>query len=156
MHSQHPSASSVQCGGPSRAFLITGGAGCIGADLAEALVARGHDVTLLDNRSSGRQEHLEPLLGRPNFRFIEADLLDPAALDAAVSGQEMVYHLAANPDVKFVDGEATDKDLRQNTLATYHLLEAMRRHGVKRLAFASTSAVYGIVDRLPITERQPC
>src|SRR5947209_3119363 len=141
---------------PCQAVLITGGAGCIGSDLAEALVARGEAVTVLDNLSSGKAEHIEHLLGRPNFRFVEGDLLDPAALAAAVSGQDMVYHLAANPDIKFVDGEATDKDLRQNTLATYHLLEAMRRHGVKRLAFASTSAVYGIVDRLPITERQPC
>jgi len=156
MYSQRPLASSVQCDGLCRAVLITGGAGCIGSDLAEALVARGQDVTVLDNLSSGRKEHLELLLGRPNFRLIEADLLDPAALDAAVSGQEMVYHLAANPDVKFADGDATDKDLRQNTLATYQLLEAMRRHGVRRLAFASTSAVYGVADTLPIAESQPC
>ncbi|HEV3255469.1 MAG TPA: NAD-dependent epimerase/dehydratase family protein [Gemmataceae bacterium] len=149
MHSQ-------QHGSARQAILITGGAGCIGSDLAEVLVARGQDVTVFDNLSSGKKEHIEALLGRPNFRFIEADLLDPAALDAGVSGQDMVYHLAANPDVKFVAGEATDKDLRQNTLATYHLLEAMRRHGVRQLAFASTSAVYGITDRLPITESQPC
>jgi len=71
-----------------------------------------------------------------------------------VAGVDMVYHLAANPDVKFVAGEPTDKDLRQNTIATYNLLEAMRGQGVKRLAFASTSAVYGAADRLPIGEDQ--
>ena len=67
-------------------------------------------------------------------------------------GVEMVWHLAANPDVKFVEGEATDKDLRQNTLSTYNVLEAMRRHGVKKLAFSSTSAVYGVSPVQPIPE----
>jgi UDP-glucose 4-epimerase len=136
-------------------ILITGGAGCIGSDLASALVERGHPVTVIDNLSSGKWEHIEPLLPRPGFRFIEGDLLDPAALEAAIEGAAMVYHLAANPDVKFVPGEATDKDLKQNTLATYHVLEAMRRHGVRRLAFASTSAIYGISERQPIPEDQP-
>jgi UDP-glucose 4-epimerase len=93
-------------------------------------------------------------VGRPGFHFIEGDLLDEAALEAAMSGVEMVYHLAANPDVKFVPGDPTDKDLRQNTLCTYNLLESMRRHGVRRLAFSSTSAIYGICERQPIAEDQ--
>jgi len=156
MNSQRTVAPAQRDTGTRRKILITGGAGCVGSDLTEALVERGHHVTVLDNLSSGKREHIEPLLGQPRFRFMEADLLDPAALDAAVAGQEMVYHLAANPDIKYVEGEATDKDLRQNTLATYQLLEAMRRHGVTQLAFASTSAVYGIADRLPIAESQPC
>ena len=63
----------------------------------------------------------------------------------------MVHHLAANPDVKFVPEQA-DRDLRQNTIAAFHLLEAMRRHDVRQLAFASTSAVYGISERQPISE----
>jgi UDP-glucose 4-epimerase len=135
--------------------LVTGGAGCIGADLCEALLARGHQVLALDNLSSGRREHVEPLLRRPGFRFLEADLLEPACLDSALDGVGMVHHLAANPDVKFVPDEA-DRDLRQNTLATFHLLEAMRRNGVGQLAFASTSAVYGISERQPIPEDQAC
>ena len=64
-------------------------------------------------------------------------------------GVSMVHHLAANPDVRFVP-EESDRDLRQNTLATFYLLEAMRRHRVRRLAFSSTSAVYGISVRQPI------
>ena len=133
--------------------LVTGGAGCIGSDLAEQLLLQGHRVVVLDNLSSGRREHLEPLLNHRDFRFIEGDMLDPQVLDAATESVDMVYHLAANPDVKFTPGDPTDKDLNQNTLATYGLLETMRRRGIKRLAFSSTSAVYGIAEQLPISER---
>lgn len=135
--------------------VITGGAGCIGSDLAEALVRAGEEVTVIDNLSSGKREHIEPLMGRPNFRFLEVDLLDFEGLREGMAGAEMVYHLAANPDVKFVPGEPTDKDLKQNTIATYHVLEAMRQQQVKKIAFASTSAVYGLSERQPIPETQP-
>jgi UDP-glucose 4-epimerase len=138
----------------SNKMLVTGGAGCIGSELTNALLDRGHHVTVLDNLSSGRRERLEDLLGHARFRFCEGDVLDADALNDAMAGAEMVWHLAANPDVKFTPGDATDKDLKQNTLATHHVLEAMRRHEIKRLAFASTSAVYGLCDRLPISEDQ--
>ena len=134
--------------------LVTGGAGCIGSDLAEALVQQGHRVVVLDNFSSGKLEHVSPLLELPNFHLIEGDLLDVEILNSAMQGVETVYHLAANPDVKFVEGEPTDKDLRQNTLATYNVLEVMRRQGIRKLVFSSTSAVYGISDRIPIPEDQ--
>jgi UDP-glucose 4-epimerase len=134
--------------------LVTGGAGCIGSDLATALLGRGYRVTVLDNLSSGKIEHIADLRGHSGFRFIEGDLLDSAALDAALRGVDMVFHLAANPDVKFLPGDPTDKDLRQNTLCTYNVLESMRRHGVRRLAFSSTSAIYGICERQPIAEEQ--
>jgi UDP-glucose 4-epimerase len=132
--------------------LITGGAGCIGSDLAAALLARGEQVTVFDNLSSGKVEHIAPLLDSPGFSFVEGDLLDSELLEAVLRHQEIVYHLAANPDVKFVPGDATDKDLKQNTLATYNVLEGMRIHGVRKLAFASTSAIYGISDKQPIPE----
>jgi len=135
-------------------ILVTGGAGCIGSDLAEALLNRGCQVTVLDNLSSGKWVHIVDLMRRPGFQFIEGDLLDLATLDEAMHGVEMVYHLAANPDVKFAPGDPTDKDLRQNTLCTYNVLESMRRHGVRRLAFSSTSAIYGICERQPIAEDQ--
>jgi UDP-glucose 4-epimerase len=133
-------------------MLVTGGAGCIGSDLAEALIARGDYVRVVDNLSSGKSEHIEPIRDNPAFEFVEGDLEDPALADAVMTGVEMVYHLAANPDVKFVQGDATDKDLRQNTICTYNVLESMRKHGVRRLAFASTSAVYGISPVQPIPE----
>jgi UDP-glucose 4-epimerase len=133
-------------------ILVTGGAGCIGSDLAGALLARGDEVVIFDNFSSGKREHVEPLRSRRGCRIVEADLLDPAALGAALDEVEMVYHLAANPDVKFNPGDPTGKDLQQNVIATYNVLEAMRLRGVTNLAFTSTSAVYGIPEKLPIGE----
>ena len=109
---------------------------------------------MLDDLSSGKTEHLEPLQSYPGFRFIEGDLLNFDTVSTAVSNVSMVYHLAANPDVKYQPGDSTDKDLQQNTLATYNVLEAMRRHDVKRLAFASTSAIYGVCEKQPIAEHQ--
>lgn len=132
--------------------LVTGGAGCIGSDLAAALLARGDDVVVLDNLSSGKTEHIDALASNPGFDFVKGDVLDLDLIERVMPGIEMVWHLAANPDVKFVEGEATDKDLRQNTLCTYNVLEAMRRHGVKKLAFSSTSAVYGVSPVQPIPE----
>jgi UDP-glucose 4-epimerase len=135
--------------------LITGGAGCIGSDLAERLLARGDEVVVLDNLSSGKIEHIEPLRRYRGFQFIEGDLLDFDAVSRGLEGVEFVHHLAANPDVKFTPGDPTDKDLRQNLLATYNVLEAMRQRDVPRIAFSSTSAVYGIVEKLPIAEDAP-
>jgi len=139
----------------SQRTLITGGAGCIGSELAETLLHLGHDVTVVDNLSSGKEEHIGGLLSNPRFHFVRGDLLDQDLVDSVVAGQEMVFHLAANPDVKFTPGDATDKDLKQNTVATYHVLESVRRHGVQRLAFSSTSAVYGPSERQPIPEDNP-
>jgi len=136
-------------------MLVTGGAGCIGSDLAEALASRGDHVRVLDNLSSGKLEHISALRELPNFEFMEGDLEDAGIVGSAVKGVEMVWHLAANPDVKYTDGDATDKDLKQNTLCTYNVLEAMRLHGVGKLAFASTSAVYGICPTQPIPEYAP-
>lgn len=132
--------------------LVTGAAGCIGSDLAAVLLARGDEVVVVDNLSSGKLEHIEPLRGNPRFRFVEGDLEDPAMVESVMDGIGMVYHLAANPDVKFSPGDETDKDLRQNVICTYNVLEAMRRTGVHRLAFSSTSAVYGISPVQPIPE----
>jgi UDP-glucose 4-epimerase len=132
--------------------LVTGGAGCIGSDLAAALLARGDEVIVIDNLSSGKTEHIDPLAANAGFTFVAGDLTDLDLLERLLQGVEMVWHLAANPDVKFVEGEATDKDLRQNTICTYNVLEAMRRNGVKRLAFSSTSAVYGVSPVQPIPE----
>ena len=135
--------------------LVTGGAGCIGSELCSALLQRGREVIALDNLSSGHFKHIEPLVGSPRFRFVHGDVLDPAALEEALDGVAFVHHLAANPDVKF-SAAAPDRDLRQNTVATDGLLDAMRRNGVMQLAFGSTSAVYGLSPIQPIPESQPC
>lgn len=132
--------------------LITGGAGCIGSDLAKALVARGDYVAVIDNLSSGKLEHVAPMHDCANFRFLEGDLENTSLVESLMAGVDIVYHLAANPDVKFAPGDPTDKDLKQNIMCTYNVLEAMRRVGVRQIVFSSTSAVYGISSLQPISE----
>jgi UDP-glucose 4-epimerase len=137
-------------------FLITGAAGCIGSELAMSLLAQGHTVVGIDNFSSGKPEHIEAASRCKEFHFIEADILSPGTVESALGNKvEMVYHLAANADIKYQEGESTNRDLEQNVLATYRVLEAMRVRRVNKLAFASTSAVYGIAKRLPIPEDYP-
>ena len=139
----------------SQRILVTGGCGCIGSELAEALVDRGDEVTVVDNLSSGKEEHIAAVRSRPNFHFIRGDLLDFDLIDSAMAAQDMVFHLAANPDVKFTPADTTDKDLKQNTICTYNVLESARRRGVSRFAFSSTSAVYGPSEVQPIPEDHP-
>jgi UDP-glucose 4-epimerase len=135
--------------------LITGGAGCIGSELVGELIREGTKCVVYDNFSSGKHEHLQPLADSPLLRVVEGDVLDLESLISVMHGVDWVWHFAANPDVRYNCGDPTDKDLRQNTLGTYNVLESMRLEGVKNLAFASTSAVYGISATLPIPEHHP-
>ena len=122
-------------------YFVTGGAGFIGSHLVDRLVEWG-GVTVYNNLSSGRREFLERHFDRAEFTFIEADLLDFDSLKEAMGGHDVVFHLAANPDVR-AGIAATDLDLKAGTIASYNVLEAMRRHEIKRLVFASSSTVYG-------------
>jgi UDP-glucose 4-epimerase len=133
-----------------RSILVTGGAGFIGSHLVERLLAE-NKVTVLDNFSSGKREFLAPHHNNPNFHLIKADLLLPGALEKALTGVDMVFHLAANPDVK-LGAENTRVHLEQNVLATYNLLEAMRKMRVNRIAFTSTSTIYGEATTVPTPE----
>jgi len=138
----------------SERFVVTGAAGFIGSTLVDRLLAAGHEVTGIDNFSTGQRRFLEGALGHARFRLIEADMLDPAALNAAFAGGTVVVHLAANADVRF----GTDhprRDLEQNTIATYNVLEAMRANGIKRIAFSSTGSVYGEAKVIPTPEDAP-
>lgn len=132
-------------------ILVTGGAGCIGSELVKELVKK-HHVTVLDNLSSGKTEHMEEFMGKNNFDFIEGDILDDNALDKSMKGKDTVFHLAANPDIKFVPGERTDKDLQQNTIATYKVLDAMLGHNVRKIVFSSSSVIYGKAEKMPTPE----
>ncbi len=133
-----------------KSILVTGGAGFIGSHLVDALLPENR-VTVLDNFSSGKREHIAHHLKDSNFNVIEADLFDISSLENAVAGKDIVFHLAANPDVK-LGAENTRVHLDQNVLATYNLLEAMRRTGVRRIAFTSTSTVYGEATVMPTPE----
>jgi len=110
-----------------------------------------NEVTVLDNFSSGRIEFLEPYRDIPDFHLLTGDLMNPKILDNAVSGKDFIFHLAANPDVK-LGSEDTHVHLEQNVLATYNLLEAMRKNDVRQMAFTSTSTVYGEAAQVPTPE----
>jgi UDP-glucose 4-epimerase len=126
-------------------YFITGGAGFIGSHLVDRLIELG-EVTVYDNLSSGEPEYIKHHFDKSNFRFVKADLLNFDTLRQAVSGHDAVFHLAANPDVR-AGSENTDLDLKQGTIATRNLLEAMRLNNVKRFVFASSSTVYGEAAR---------
>jgi UDP-glucose 4-epimerase len=122
--------------------FITGAAGFIGSNLVDRLLADGAAVTGWDNLSTGQPRFLDGALTHPRFRLVQGDNLDLPALTAAMKGADFVFHLAANADIK--DGwQHPRKDLEQNTIATFNVLEAMRANGVQRIAFSSTGSVYG-------------
>jgi UDP-glucose 4-epimerase len=134
--------------------FVTGGAGFIGSNLVDRLLARGDEVVAYDNLSTGRREFLAEALLNPRFALVEGDLLDGAALGVAMRGADFVFHLAANADVRF-GTEHPDRDLQQNTVATFRVLEAMRENGVKRIAFSSTGSIYGEPTVFPTPEDAP-
>jgi UDP-glucose 4-epimerase len=131
--------------------FISGGAGCVGSHLVQVLLEQGAWVTAYDNLSRGKLEFLEPFIGRKDFEFVHADLLDMGRLKKAISGHDVVFHLAANSDIS--EGRIiTDLDLRLGTQATYNVLEAMRHTGIGRIIFSSSSAIYGETNRMPTGE----
>jgi UDP-glucose 4-epimerase len=136
--------------------FVTGAGGFIGSSLVDRLLRDGHTVCGYDNFSTGQRRFLDDARKAAAFTLVEADLLDEAALTAAIakSKSDFVFHLAANADVRF----GTDhprRDLEQNTIATHNVLEAMRKNGVKRIAFSSTGSVYGEAKVIPTPEDAP-
>lgn len=134
--------------------LVTGGAGFIGSHIVDRLLGDGHGVTAIDNFSTGQRRFLEHALRHPAFTLIEGDLLDGACLTKAMAGVEIVFHFAANADVRR-GIEAPRRDLEQNTLATFAVLEAMRKSEARELVFASTGSVYGEPTVFPTPETCP-
>jgi UDP-glucose 4-epimerase len=136
-----------------RAF-VTGGAGFIGSHVVDRLLARGDGVTAYDNLSTGQLEFLEGARRHAAFTFVRGDLQDGAALAEAIRGHDVVFHLAANADVRF-GTEHPRRDLEQNTVATFNVLEAMRLAGISRIAFSSTGSIYGEPEVFPTPETCP-
>src|SRR4051794_4768752 len=135
-------------------YFVTGGAGFIGSNLVDRLLADGHRVTAYDNLSTGQREFLAGAAKNPRFALVEGDVLDLPLLKRAVAGHDFVFHLAANADVRF-GTDHPDRDLQQNTVATFNVLEAMRVNDVKRIGFSSTGSVYGEADVFPTPEVAP-
>lgn len=131
--------------------FVTGGAGFIGSYLVDRLIIEGNQVTVFDNLSSGRKEFIEHHIERDNFRLIEADLLDLDKLKEATRGHEVVFHLAANPEAR-LGIEDTELDLKQETIATYNVLEAMRANGINKIVFSSSGCIYGETSVVPLPE----
>ncbi len=136
-----------------RAF-VTGGAGFVGSNLTDRLVEDGNEVVVFDNFSTGRDRFLEQAISSGRVTVVRGDVLDTAAVHNAMAGCDLVAHIAANADVRFGTLHP-QKDLEQNTIATFNVLEAMRAHGVKRLLFASTGSIYGEPDVFPTPENAP-
>jgi UDP-glucose 4-epimerase len=134
--------------------VVTGGAGFIGSNLTDALVAAGHRVLVLDNFTTGFRRHLEGAEAA-GCEIVECDCyLEPQRLPELVAGAEAIVHLAANADVRF-GWDHTRRDLEQNVIATHNVLEAARLAGVKRLVFSSTGSVYGECAVVPTPENAP-
>jgi UDP-glucose 4-epimerase len=131
-------------------YFVTGGAGFIGSHLVDNLVNMGL-VTVCDNLSSGKKKFIQHHLDREGFRFVQVDLLERDQLTGAMKDSEVVFHLAANPKIR-AGTRDTELDLKQGIIATYNVLEAMRLNSIKKIVFASTSAVYGETSGQPIPE----
>jgi UDP-glucose 4-epimerase len=134
--------------------FVTGAAGFIGSNLVDRLLARGELVVGYDNFSTGMRRFIESASASRAFTLIEGDLLDELRLGTAMGGADIVWHLAANADVRF-GIEHPRKDLEQNTIATYNVLEAMRANGVRKIVFSSTGSIYGETDVIPTPEDAP-
>lgn len=132
-------------------FLITGAAGFIGSSVTDRILALGHEVVGVDNFSTGHREFLIEASMSERFSLIEGDLLEPALLDDVMPEIDHVFHFAANADIR---GGLEDpkRDLEQNTLVTFLVLESMRRAAVKRITFSSTAAALGEPQLFPTPE----
>lgn len=134
-------------------ILITGGAGFIGSHLVDRLLTEGHKIVVVDNLALGLIRNIEHHFDNPSFKFIEGDVLDKTLMTEIFDSTEfdIVYHLAANSDIARSHADPS-VDLNMTYLTTYSVLEQMRTHGVKKIMFASTSAIYGNAHGAEVTE----
>jgi len=134
--------------------LVTGGAGFIGSHLAEALLADGHYVTVLDNLSCGRRENVDRLATHPAFSFFEADIKDRSGIMPAFAGVEWVFHLAGIADI-VPSIEQPDAYFGNNVVGTLNVLQCALSSGAKRFVYAASSSSYGIAEVYPTPETAP-
>ena len=134
--------------------FVTGAAGFIGSHLVDRLLRDGEDVIGYDNLSTGMPEFIADARCYPSFTFVKGDLLDTDALTKGMRGASRVAHLAANADVRF-GLDHPRKDLEQNTIATFNVLEAMRANNIKEIIFSSSGSIYGEANIVPTPEDAP-
>ncbi len=129
--------------------LVTGGAGFIGSNLVELLLAEGHDVVVLDDVSSGYEENLHP--GVP---FVRGDVSAPGMAEQAAAGCDLIFHLAASVgNTRSIDDPVRDSEV--NVIGTLRVLEAARVHGISRVVLSSSAGIFGELKTLPIAEDHP-
>lgn len=134
--------------------LITGGAGFIGSHLVELLMAKGHEVVVVDNLTSGRTDNLKSIASHPGFRFVNADIRDLSSLRSAFENVDWVFHLAGLADI-VPSIEMPAQYFSTNVAGTFNVLECARDAGVKRFLYAASSSSYGIPDEYPTSESSP-
>ncbi len=138
-------------------YLVTGGAGFIGSHIARTLLERGDSVRVLDNFSTGKRENIEDLMRQfkgPQFELVEGDIRNASHVKAAVSGIEIIFHEAAFVSVpQSMDEPQNCFDV--NITGTSQLFDAARRAGIRRAVVASSAAVYGESEALPLVEETP-
>ena len=137
-----------------QSVFVTGAAGFIGSNLVDRLLALGKKVVGWDNLSTGQEQFLADARCHSSFQFARGDNADTNGLAQAMRGCDFVFHFAANADVRF-GTQHPHKDLEQNTIATFNVIEAMRRAGVRRIAFSSTGSIYGEPTVFPTPENGP-
>ena len=135
-------------------YFVTGGAGFIGSNLCDRLLAAGHRVVAYDSFSTGFERFVADARKQAGFSLVRGDVLDVEQVTRAMTGSDFVFHFAANADVRF-GTEHPRKDLEQNTIATFNMLEAMRANGIRRVAFSSTGSIYGEAAVIPTPEDAP-
>src|SRR5271157_849257 len=145
--SQEGKATRMKC-------FVTGGAGFVGSNIVDRLLDDGHVVICFDDFSTGQKKFLEAAERRRGFELVRGSILDTQALRTASKGCDTIFHLAANADVRF-GPEHPGKDLEQNTVGTFNVLEAMRENGIARIVFSSTGSVYGESPVIPTPEDAP-
>ncbi len=131
--------------------VVTGGAGFIGSHMVDRLLADGHDVTAIDNFSTGRPDNLEHQKGHKDLHLVKADITDRNAIEPYFEGVDWVFHLAALADI-VPSIQHPDRYFRSNVDGTFSVLEACRKTGVKRFVYAASSSCYGIPDAYPTPE----
>jgi UDP-glucose 4-epimerase len=134
--------------------FVTGAAGFVGSNLVDRLLGDGEVIVGYDNLSTGMPEFIASARRHRNFTFVHGDLLETRSLTEAMRGANRVVHLAANADVRFGLAHPR-KDLEQNTIATFNVLEAMRANNVREIAFSSTGSIYGEAAVVPTPEDAP-
>jgi len=130
--------------------FVTGGAGFIGSHLVDELIQKNYEVTVFDNLSSGKKEFIDHHMKNDRFRFVNADLLDKNVISDEMKDQDVVFHIAANPDVRL--GAKKPDIAKKDIIATYNLLDSMRENNVKKIVFSSSSTIYGETPSFPLKE----